>query len=201
MKKYFSLLSFLILSFYNSQQTEGLRIIKEKYAPEFENILAKYQNIQPKKLSKKAREELKLRKQKEINSLELKRNAEYLIELTKIQSNKPVINFDPKTFQPFDEKGEVYAKYPTGNEGFRQEVSEKFSAGNIDAQGKISTEVIFIIEKDGSITNVKATGSNIEFNRQAELAVYLTEHRWEPARIDGYPVRYKFRIPLNLNFD
>ena len=145
MKKYFSLLSFLILSFYNSQQTEGLRIIKEKYAPEFENILAKYQNIQPKKLSKKAREELKLRKQKEINSLELKRNAEYLIELTKIQSNKPVINFDPKTFQPLDEKGEVYAKYPTGNEGFRQEVSEKFSAGNIDAQGKISTEVIFII--------------------------------------------------------
>ncbi|WP_346983771.1 hypothetical protein [Chryseobacterium sp. POE27] len=53
MKKYFSFLSILILSFYSSQQTEGLRLIKEKYAPEFENIISRYKDITTVKLSKK----------------------------------------------------------------------------------------------------------------------------------------------------
>lgn len=201
MKKYFSFLSILLISLYSSQQTEGLRLIKEKYAPEFDNIISRYKDITNVKLSKKELKALQLLKEKELNALEFKRNDEYLAELDKIKSNPPVIQFDPKSIQPLDEKGEVSAMYPTGINGFRQEVTDKFCAGNINAKGKISTQVTMIIERDGSVINVKAEGTNDDFNRQAELAVYLTEYRWKPARINGYPVRYRFRIPLNLNFD
>lgn len=201
MKKCFSFLSILILSFYNSQQTEGLRLIKEKYAPEFENIISRYKDITTVKLSKKELKLLQSQKEKELNTLEFKRNDEYLTELANIQSNPPVVHFDPKTVQPLDEKGEIPPSYPTGINGFKQEIADKFCAGNINAKGKISTVVTMIIEKDGSIVNVKAEGTNDDFNRQAELAVYLTEYKWKPAWIDGYPTRYRFRLPLNLNFD
>lgn len=201
MKKYFSFLSILILSFYSSQQTEGLRLIKEKYAPKFENIISRYKEITTVKLSKKELKALQLLKEKELNDLEFKRNDGYLAELANIRSNPHVIDVDPKTIQPLDEKGEVSANYPTGINGFRQEMTDKFFAGNINPKGKISTQVTMIIERDGSVVNVKAEGTNDDFNRQAELAVYLTEYKWEPARINGYPVRYRFRIPLNLNFD
>lgn len=100
MKKYFSFLSILILSFYSSQQTEGLRLIKEKYAPEFENIISRYKDITTVKLSKKELKALHLLKEKELNALEFKRNDEYLTELANIQSNPPVVHFDPKTIQP-----------------------------------------------------------------------------------------------------
>ncbi|WP_050009519.1 energy transducer TonB [Flavobacterium sp. B17] len=201
MKKYFSFLSILIISFYSSQQTEGLRLIKEKYIPEFEGIISKYKNITTSKLSKKELKLLQSQKEKELNALEFKRNDEYLAELANIKANPPVVHFDPKTIQPLNEKGEIQPIYPTGINGFKQEIADKFCAGNINAKGKISTVVTMIIEKDGSIVNVKAEGTNDDFNRQAELAVYLTEYKWEPARINGYPVRYRFRIPLNLNFD
>lgn len=201
MKKYFSILSILLFSFISAQQREGLKLIKEKYAPEFESIIAKYESMATAKLSKKQTKELQSQKEKELNSLELKRNDEYLAELSNIKLNPPVIHFDPKTIQPLDEKGEISPSYPTGINGFKQEIVDKFCAGNINAKGKIRTVVTMIIEKDGSIVDVKAEGTNDDFNRQAELAVYLTEYKWEPARIDGYPTRYRFRLPFNLNFD
>lgn len=154
-----------------------------------------------KKLSKKEIEQLKLQKEKELNSLEFERNEEYLLELEKIKLNPLIINFDAENIQPIEEKGEVPARYPSGYDGFRREIAEKFCAGTIEAKGKMSTEIMFVIEKDGSIIDVKATGVNDDFNRQAQLAVYLTEKQWRPATINGYPVRYRVKIPLYLNFD
>ncbi|GEN77925.1 energy transducer TonB [Chryseobacterium hagamense] len=201
MKKYLLLLSFLSFGFYHSQQTEGLRLIREKYAPRFESILSRYKSVDIKKLTKKELEQLAVQKEQELYSLEFERNEEYLLELMNIKQNPSPSTFDSKTSPTAEENAEIPAKYPTGNDGFRREVGEKFYLGNIEAQGKISTELTFIIERDGSITEVKATGPDNEFNRQAQLAVYLTEHKWEPAKINGYPVRYRFRIPLHLNFD
>jgi protein TonB len=122
------------------------------------------------------------------------------VQLPKIKSEKP-ISIDQKIAQHTDETNEVSPVYPGGINAFRQETANNFYAGTIDANGKISSEIVFVIERDGTIVDVKATGSNDNFNRQAELAVYLAKYKWEAARIDGHPVRYRFHIPLNLNFD
>ncbi|SIQ96104.1 hypothetical protein [Chryseobacterium sp. RU33C] len=50
-------------------------------------------------------------------------------------------------------------------------------ADAIKGTNRVECRVYFIIEKDGSITSVKASGSNEQFNRQAELCVLLTETR------------------------
>ncbi len=97
---------------------------------------------------------------------------------------------------------EQLADYPGGINSFRGKVSENFdtSAMNGD-EGTLKTEVTFVVERDGSITAVKANGSNSDFNREAERTIKSIKTKWTPAKINGQPVRYRFRLPLTMNFE
>ena len=63
------------------------------------------------------------------------------------------------------------------------------------------TTVSFTVERDGSLTDVKATGSNSDFNREAERAVKAIRGKWNPGKVDGQAVRSKFRFPITMNFE
>ncbi|KQT22488.1 hypothetical protein ASG31_03450 [Chryseobacterium sp. Leaf404] len=94
------------------------------------------------------------------------------------------------------------ANYPGGINALRQEVANLFYSDGVYSEMKdLRTQVAFIVEKDGSITNVKAEGDNFTFNRQAEIALYSVAEKFSPAYINGIPVRSRFRLPLNLKFD
>lgn len=94
------------------------------------------------------------------------------------------------------------ANYPGGINALRQEVANLFYSDGVYSELKdLRTQVAFIVEKDGSITNVKAEGDNFTFNRQAEIALYSVTEKFSPAYMDGNPVRSRFRLPLNLKFD
>ncbi|WP_419869168.1 energy transducer TonB [Chryseobacterium sp. CT-SW4] len=181
-----------------SQQTEGLKLIKNKYDIELKNIMAQYDKDTSKKISRKEFKIFKDKRNNQINILEKNRNEEYLEELSKIKLSKQVGIPEPTI--P-NKEGEIAAEYPRGNDFFRQELADNFYSGTIDGKGKINCKLSFIIEKDGSITDVKGVGDNENFNRQAELAVYLSEYKWKPATSNGIPVRYRFTTPLQLIFD
>jgi len=84
----------------------------------------------------------------------------------------------------------------------RKEVAQLFYGdGVFSEKGNIKTNVAFIVEKDGTISDVKAEGDNFTFNRQAEIAVYSVSEKFSPAYTNGNPVRYRFRLPLVLSFD
>lgn len=200
MKKYHTFCLILLFNFYYSQQTEGLRIIKNKYDLQLENIETEYKKNISEKPSSKETHRLIMKRDSDIRTLPIKRNDEYLEELPKIKVSESNYKFDVTSVKKFDEKGEVVAKPPKGAAAFKKEISNNFYGANINAKGSISCEITFVIERDGSIREVKAIGENERFNNQAILAIYLTEDKWEPARIDGYPVRYRFRIPLTMNF-
>ena len=68
-------------------------------------------------------------------------------------------------------------------------------------KGKEFCELKFIIDRDGSITNVTANGTNESFNKEAIRAITKIKTKWIPAKINGELVRYRFRIPLNLDFN
>ncbi|WP_172282082.1 energy transducer TonB [Chryseobacterium sp. LAM-KRS1] len=199
-KKYCTFYLILLFSFYYSQQTEGLRIIKNKYASEFEKIENASQSSIIQKLSKKQLNEFIVKKNAAISVLELKRNNEYLEELTRMKLYESTHKSDIPSVKKLDEKREIVAEYSKGINQFKQEILDNFYAGTINADGKISCIVNFIFDKDGSIVEVKGVGDNEDFNKQAELAVYLSDGTWEPARIDGYTVRYRMRLPLTIQF-
>lgn len=97
---------------------------------------------------------------------------------------------------------EQTAEFPGGINAFRNKVSSNFdgSAMNGD-EGTVKAEVTFVVERDGSITDVKATGGNSDFNSEAIRTIKSIKNKWTPAKINGQSVRYRFRLPLTMNFE
>ena len=139
-----------------------------------------------------------MKKSVALRTLSFETQQEYLNEITKITPK--IIALDSSKIIK-NEVGEILAVHPKGNDYFKNEVISNFFGEEIEAKGTITSKVTFIVEEDGSIQYVKAEGTNDTFNKYAILAVYLTKEKWEPARINGYPVRYKFALPLTVRFD
>jgi len=96
---------------------------------------------------------------------------------------------------------EIPAEYPGGINTLRQQVADLFYFDALLSDiSKVSTNIYFVVEKDGSISSVRADGENFVFNRQAEIAVYMLPEKFTPATFNGEKVRYSYRIPLTMKF-
>lgn len=121
-----------------------------------------------------------------------------LEDLKKIKSKTS----QPKTQHNYSVNIDKTANYPGGINALRKEVAQLFYVEGVYSEAEnVKTNVDFIVEKDGSISNVKAEGDNFTFNRQAEIALYSVSEKFSPAYFNGNPVRYHFKLPLALNFE
>lgn len=94
------------------------------------------------------------------------------------------------------------SEFPGGLNSFRSKVSENFDTSAMaGGDGTVKTEITFVVERDGSITDVKATGSNSDFNSEAIRTIKSIRTKWTPAKINGQTVRSRFRLPLTMNFE
>lgn len=94
------------------------------------------------------------------------------------------------------------AEFPGSLNSFRNKIAENFDNSAMEGgEGTLKTTVTFIVERDGSISDVKATGSNSDFNSEAVRTVKSIRTKWVPAKINGQPVRQRFRLPLTMNFE
>ncbi|SKB72629.1 protein TonB [Soonwooa buanensis] len=96
---------------------------------------------------------------------------------------------------------DVEASFRGGVEAFRRVIGENFDTSEVDQSGVISTVVTFVVEKDGSISNVKAKGTDADFNREAERTIKDIRTKWTPAKLDGESVRSYFRIPISMKIE
>ncbi|KFC20824.1 energy transducer TonB [Epilithonimonas lactis] len=106
---------------------------------------------------------------------------------------KPVTN---EVYESVDQA----AEYPGGINSFRNKFQNNFDSGSLEGEGTLKTEVTFVVEKDGSLTQVKASGSNSDFNKEAEATVKGLKTKWTPGKVNGQPVRSRFRFPVTMNF-
>ncbi|WP_313029133.1 energy transducer TonB [Soonwooa sp.] len=96
---------------------------------------------------------------------------------------------------------DVEASFRGGLEAFRRVIGENFDTSAVDKSGVISTVVTFVVEKDGSVSNVKAKGTDTDFNREAERTIKDIRTKWTPAKLDGESVRSYFRIPISMKIE
>ncbi len=106
---------------------------------------------------------------------------------------KPVTN---EVYESVDQA----AEFQGGINAFRNKFQSNFDAGSLEGEGTLKTEITFVVEKDGTLTQVKATGSNADFNREAEATVKGIKTKWTPGKVNGQPVRSRFRFPVTMNF-
>ena len=94
------------------------------------------------------------------------------------------------------------AEFPGSLNSFRNKIGENFDNSAMEGgEGTLKTTVTFIVERDGTISDVKASGSNSDFNSEAVRTVKSIKTKWVPAKINGQPVRQRFRLPLTMNFE
>ncbi len=88
--------------------------------------------------------------------------------------------------------------YPSGIKSFYQYVSDNFNLPTAKefTGGKVFTS--FVIEKDGTITDVKAL-RDMGFGTGAEaVRVLKTSPVWIPGEVNGAKVRVRYNLPLTL---
>ena len=97
---------------------------------------------------------------------------------------------------------EQLAEFPGGINSFRSKVGSSFDTSVMEGdEGTVKSEITFVVERDGSITDVKASGSNKDFNAEAIRTVKSVKNKWSPAKINGQAVRYRYRLPLTMQFE
>lgn len=89
------------------------------------------------------------------------------------------------------------AQYPGGNEGIKSFIENnlKYPAG-VSVQGKVIVE--FVIEKDGSVYNVKVARSIDPLLDAEAIRVISLMKGWIPAKNGSKVVRSKYRLPVDF---
>lgn len=91
------------------------------------------------------------------------------------------------------------AEFPGGMSKFRQKIGNDLSTKKIAGNGIVKSEAKFIVETDGCLTIISVLGENAEFNREIRRTLESLTERWTPAKINGFPVRSDFRLPLAID--
>ena len=93
-------------------------------------------------------------------------------------------------------------KYPGGIEKFYAYVSKNIERPEIDEDtGEITMSVImsFVIEKDGTMTEIKALRSNdAKLEKEAIRVLKASKVKWEPGMKDGNPMRTLYMLPIKV---
>jgi hypothetical protein len=122
-----------------------------------------------------------------------------------INTPPPVIS-DPVDKNKIVEPGElgVEAGYPGGIDSFRNKVMNNFDGSGFESEDVVKTTVTFIVEMDGTISGVKANGTNADFNSEAMRTIknISSKGKWIPAKNKkGEFVRSYFKFPISMKFD
>jgi len=136
-----------------------------------------------------------------------------------IVGTPPVNNFVPPAIQDIPVKSpeisipkvidntpkstvDVEASFTGGINAFRNKVVNQFDTSVMEGtDGTVKTTVVFIVEKDGTISEVKASGPNADFNRAAEKTIKTVKGKWIPAKLNGENVRSYFKFPISMQFE
>ncbi|WP_313100641.1 energy transducer TonB [Epilithonimonas sp.] len=98
-------------------------------------------------------------------------------------------------------EADVAADFKGGINTFREKVAQGFDTSSVDQTGMVSATINFVVEKDGSISNIKITGTNSDFNQEAERTIKSIKTKWTPAQLKGKAVRSSFRMPISMRIE
>jgi periplasmic protein TonB len=125
---------------------------------------------------------------KDPDSVALDRDSTALID-PPIKISKP----DP---QQIFTAAEHEPEFPGGMGAFYKFIRKNLNQPKDESQGKVYLS--FIVEKDGSITNIQVLRSlSAEANAEA-IRVMMKCPKWNPGIQNGKPVRVKYTLPIEF---
>lgn len=193
-----------------SQQNPEFSLVKKNFDSKREQIILAFKHELEKPYSQKDIDIMKVDFIEFMTKLDSIQNSAYLDALIAVKNREDLEGIEkndlPKTVSKSkeipNEKGKkTTPEYPGGIDGLRRQISEQFYYNALQHATKLSSQITFVVEENGDISHVKAMGDDPIFNRQAEIAVYTLSDKFSPATINGVPVKYRYRLPLSMNFE
>ena len=97
------------------------------------------------------------------------------------------------------DKIDGYEDFP---EEEKKEIQKLISENKPTPSVMLSTTLSFIIEPDGTMSNVLAEGENQSFNKEMERVVKEDiKDKWIPAEIKGKKVRFYYKMPIRMRVE
>lgn len=97
---------------------------------------------------------------------------------------------------------EFSPEFPGGIGALRKSFGDHFDTSEMIGQsGRLEAEISFIIEKDGSVSNITATGNNEVFNKESIRTIKSIRSKWSPAKISSVKVRSLYKTKFSMNFE
>lgn len=126
-----------------------------------------------------------------------------LISSVKIFSQESITPKEEITAKEYAfDKTDKAAEYPGGINAFRKKLTQIFNSNKIKAKGIIKSEIQFVITEEGKLTELKIIGDNESMNKEMERSIKaMSKTKWTPAEIDGKLVRFRYKLPIAMNFD
>ncbi|WP_139421161.1 energy transducer TonB [Chryseobacterium mulctrae] len=100
------------------------------------------------------------------------------------------------------EKSKEFPIYPGGINVFKMSFAKMIDWDKVNAKGAVKSEAQLIISEDGNVVDINIIGDNKSLNKEMErVAKRMSKTKWIPAKIDGKPVKFRFKLPITMNFD
>ena len=125
------------------------------------------------------------------------------VSLANAQNNNPLNNSpDKDTIQEVFVNPVIPPKFPGGEEAFFQYLSENLVCPPTiqEKRGKGKVLVQFVVETDGSISNVEVVRSLYKDLDEEVVRVIKNMPKWIPAEQDGKAIREYYRVPISFEF-
>jgi len=190
-----------------AQQNTEFRLVKEYYDSQRINLLNAFKKEAQNNRNTIQLEEMKNDFSEFMTKMDSIQNVASIGALIRVKNREDLERIAQKKNSGYQDVSdtislEIPAEYPGGINTLRKQVAELFYFDALLSDiSKISADIYFVVEKDGSISTVRAAGDNSVFNRQAEIAVYMLPEKFSPATLNGEKVRYSYRIPLTMKFE
>lgn len=105
---------------------------------------------------------------------------------------------DPVTINRLDQLPE----FPGGINKFYAYVGNNFEKPEIEGEQTISVYVAFVIEEDGTMSNIKVTRDpGYGLGKEAIRVLKSLQTKWTPGRIAGQPVRTSYYLPITVKLE
>jgi TonB family protein len=93
---------------------------------------------------------------------------------------------------------EVYPKFPGGTEKMFEFINEnlRWPDTEADVQGRVI--VLFTVEKDGSLSDIKVAKSLDPLFDKEAVRVVKSMPKWKPGMDNGEPIRVRFSVPVTF---
>ncbi|CAM4411558.1 energy transducer TonB [Flavobacterium terrigena] len=94
----------------------------------------------------------------------------------------------------------VEASFPGGINKFRTFIAENYKVPSSFNKDVLSIELVFIIEKDGSMTDIRMVSKGDKaLEKEAIRVLKAMNKKWTPGKVNGEIVRSEKRLPIQIS--